>query len=475
MFLRVLGLLWLATPCWAEAAETAQRVLDLTWHWSGMLALGVFALAYVSAVCEELLQLNKSKPMMLAASIIWALIAAVYAAGGLSEEAGQAFRAYLEVFAELFLFIVVSMAYLNALENRGVFEALRCWLLSQGFGYRKLFWITGILAFFISSVCNNLTTALLMGSVIMAMGIKNQKFLTLACINVVVATNAGGSFSPFGDITTLLVWQKGIMPFSEFFRLFLPALVTFALPAAMMQFFVPQGQPLAAGKPPRMKRGAWTMIGFFFLTILTAVGFEDYLGLPPTAGMLAGLTYLKFLAYYLQKTDRVKVKPDFAHVYKLFNVEQPRPRKSQRFDIFKSVAALEWDTLLFFYGVLLSLGGLSFIGYLGVASHWLYADVDPTLANVLVGLFSAFIDNGSIMFAVLSMHPDISHGQWLLVTLTIGVGGSLLSIGSAAGVGLMGQARGVYTFSAHLRWTPVIFLGFIGGVATHILLNGRYF
>ncbi len=460
---------------WADTETAATHTLDLTHHWVGYLAIFIFSLAYTLAMTEEVTELNKSKPMVLAASLIWAFIAGVYVHGGMREEAGQAFRASLIGYAELFLFIMVSMAYLNAMENRGVFDNLRVWLLSKGFSYRKLFWITGFMSFFMSSVCNNLTTALLMGAVITAMGKDNPRFVTLAAINVVVATNAGGSFSPFGDITTLLVWQSGVVPFADFFSLFIPAVVNFALPAIIMHFWIPNEFPGAVGKAPVMKRGALAMIVLFLLTIITAVCFENFLKLPPAAGMLAGLTYLKFLGYYLQKTEDKAKGSDFAHVYKLFQVELPATRQDQKFDVFKSVAHLEWDTLLFFYGVMMSVGGLSFIGYLTMASNVLYIGMDPSIANILVGIFSAFIDNGTIMFAVLTMHPDISQGQWLLVTLTAGVGGSLLAIGSAAGVGLMGQMKGVYTFSAHLKWMPVILLGFFGSIATHFLLNGHYF
>ncbi|MDD2659198.1 MAG: sodium:proton antiporter NhaD, partial [Methylococcales bacterium] len=149
--------------------------------------------------------------------------------------------------------------------------------------------------------------------------------------------------------------------------------------------------------------------------------------------------------------------------------------KELPFDIFQKVANLEWDTLLFFYGVMVAVGGLSFIGYLGVASHYLYGSIDPTVANILVGIASAFVDNGTIMLSVLTMAPHISEGQWLLVTLTAGVGGSMLAVGSAAGVGLMGQAKGIYTFTSHLKWTPVIILGYAGSILTHFLINSRYF
>ncbi|ASF46835.1 sodium:proton antiporter NhaD [Methylovulum psychrotolerans] len=453
-----------------EAGSAALTPLNLTGHWVGYLAIAIFAFAYVLAMLEEVTELRKSKPMVLAASLIWAFISVIYVADGMSALSGQAFRTALEGFAELFLFIMVSMAYLNAMEDRGIFENLRIWLLSKSFSYRQLFWITGWMSFFLSSVCNNLTTALLMGAVVLAMGKSNKRFVSIACVNIVVATNAGGSFSPFGDITTLLVWQKGVVPFGSFYSLLVPAMVNFALPAALMHFWVPKEQPAAAIEEPQMKRGGITMIVLFLLTIITAVCFENFLHLPPAAGMLMGLTYLKFFSYYLQKT------PGQTALLNADDIDMPPDLiKKQDFDVFEKVAHLEWDTLLFFYGVMMSVAGLSFIGYLGFASNFLYDQIDPTVANILVGIFSAFIDNGTIMYAVLTMHPDISQGQWLLVTLTAGVGGSLLAIGSAAGVGLMGQAKGLYTFSSHLKWMPVILVGYFGSIGIHFLLNQRFF
>jgi Na+/H+ antiporter NhaD/arsenite permease-like protein len=97
--------------------------------------------------------------------------------------------------------------------------------------------------------------------------------------------------------------------------------------------------------------------------------------------------------------------------------------------------------------------------------------VGPTVSNIGVGLLSSMIDNIPIMFAVITMNPPMDEIQWLLVTLTAGVGGSLLSIGSAAGVGLMGQARGVYTFFAHLKWTWAIALGYAASIWVHLLIN----
>jgi Na+/H+ antiporter NhaD/arsenite permease-like protein len=510
--------------------------LDLTNHWVGYGALVLFVGAYLLAMTEEMTDLRKSKPMVFAASGIWILIAFIYVQGGMTEQAGIAFRASLEGYVELFLFIMVSMTYLNAMEDRGVFESLRIWLLSKNFTYRQLFWITGIQAFFISSVCNNLTTALLMGSVILAMGKNNRQFVTVACVNVVVASNAGGSFSPFGDITTLLVWQKGVVPFADFFSLLIPAIINFVLPAAIMNLWIPRETPDAVSEVKDMKRGGLVIIVLFLLTIITATCFENFLHLPPAAGMMLGLTYLQFFSFYLQKTEKMadvldihvdEMQTEIAqksglrlgevlvqeNIITLYQLEQAliiqdmqdeqalsrlgdvlvnekiitshqlnealaiqgQQKIEQSFDVFQKVANLEWDTLLFFYGVMLSVSGLSFIGYLTLTSQYLYGEIDPTIANIMVGIASAFVDNGTIMLAVLTMMPDISEGQWLLVTLTAGVGGSLLAVGSAAGVGLMGQAKGIYTFTNHLKWTPVIALGYAGSIAAHFLINGRYF
>ena len=146
---------------------------------------------------------------------------------------------------------------------------------------------------------------------------------------------------------------------------------------------------------------------------------------------------------------------------------------AKHFDLMKKIARAEWDTLLFFYGVILCVGGLAQFGYLGAVSQYMYHDLGATWANVIVGFLSAIVDNIPVMFAVLTMDPTMSHGQWLLVTLTAGVGGSMLSIGSAAGVALMGTARGTYTFGTHLKWTPIIMLGYAASILCHLFINAH--
>ncbi len=465
----VLFLTTLLLPLQAMA-ETAHERLDLTNSSIGFISIGIFAVAYFFVMAEEFTHLRKSKPVIIAAGIIWAMIGAVYMSHGMPEMAEHAVRHNLLEYAELMLFLLVAMTYINSMEERLVFDALRSVLIKKGFGFRQLFWLTGTLAFFISPIADNLTTALLMCAVVLAVGGTNTKFIMLSCINIVVGANAGGAFSPFGDITTLMVWQKGVIDFWGFFALFVPSVVNFVVPAAIMHFAVPSEQPEATGESISMKRGAKRIIILFLLTITTAVMFHNFLGLPPVIGMLTGLGYLQFFGFYLKKTSYKcagLTKADIENSGKMGDIVP--------FDVFSKVSRAEWDTLFFFYGVVLSVGGLGFLGYLGLASEVMYNQWGATNANIAIGILSAIVDNIPVMFAVLTMQPEMSTGQWLLVTLTAGVGGSLLSIGSAAGVALMGQARGQYTFFGHLKWAPVIALGYAASIMTHFWINAHLF
>jgi len=393
-----LSLLTLLLPASSLASGAGGEALDLTGETIGILALILFSLAYLLVMTEEFTHLRKSKPVLLVAGVIWAMIAAYYASTvGTPESAKmveEAIRHNFLEFSELMLFLLVAMTYINAMEERRVFEALRSWLIRKGFGFRQLFWLTGILAFFISPVADNLTTALLMCAVVLAVGGSNDKFVLLGCINIVVAANAGGAFSPFGDITTLMVWQKGIVEFSTFFALFIPSAVNFIVPAAIMHFAVPDINPDASNELITMKRGARRIIVLFLLTIATAVSFHNFLHLPPVIGMMTGLSYLQFFGYFLKKTHNQEVVDSGEHGDRLDPILP--------FDIFNKVARAEWDTLLFFYGVVLAVGGLGFMGYLSMVSEIMYTQWGATMANITVGGLSAIFDNIPVMFAVLS-------------------------------------------------------------------------
>jgi len=442
----------LLLPEMAMAADF--ETLGLTGTQRGIYTVLIFIIAYGFVMTEEFTHLRKSKPVILAAGIIWAHAAILSKEAGVSaEDMHKAFEYNLKEYAELMLFLLVAMTYINSMSERNVFEALRSWLVRKQFGYRQVFLITGIITFFLSSVADNLTAALLVGAVVMAVGADNAKFVSIGFVNVVVAANAGGAFCPFGDITTLMVWQAEYAEFFDFFKLFIPSAVNYGIPAAVMYFAVPNEQPKASSEAAvQLKPGALVVCGMFLGTIATAVSFKQVLHLPPFMGMMVGLSALMLYGYWL-KTQCV--------------VEGDKP-----FDLFDRVKDAEWDTLLFFFGVVFAVGGLGYIGYLELLSSAMYETLGPTTANILVGLISAIVDNIPVMFAVLNMNLDMDLYQWLLVTLTAGVGGSLLSVGSAAGVALMGQSDHKYTFFSHLKWTPAIAAGYAGSIFVHYLING---
>ena len=450
-FLLVL-LFMLLLPELASAAEYEN--LGLTGTQRGIYTVLIFLIAYGFVMTEEFTHLSKSKPVIFAAAIIWAHAAILAQQSGVSAEVlHQAFEHDLKEYAELMLFLLVAMTYINSMAERNVFEALRSWLVRKQFSYRQLFLITGVVTFFLSSVADNLTAALLIGAVVSAVGKDNEKFISMGFINLVIAANAGGAFCPFGDITTLMVWQAEYAEFFDFFKLFIPSVVNYAIPAGIMYFALPNEQPAATNeKAVDLKPGAIVICVMFLATIATAVSFKQILHLPPFMGMMAGLSVLMLYGHYLKIS--ITVEGD------------------EKFDIFDKVRHAEWDTLLFFFGVVFAVGGLGYIGYLELMSKAMYDTMGPTTANILVGLISAIVDNIPVMFAVLNMNLDMDLYQWLLVTLTAGVGGSLLSVGSAAGVALMGVSKHRYTFFSHLKWSPAIAAGYVGSIIVHYMING---
>jgi len=393
--------------------------------------------------------MRKSKPVILIGCFMWGLIG-IYEAQHGGGHAHDFVKELIAEIGELFFFLLVAMTYINTLEERNVFKALRAWLLKKGLGFKKLFWATGLITFLLSPLADNLTSALLMSTVALAVSNGNGKFIVPAFINIIIAANAGGAWSPFGDITTLMVWTSGKVQTMEFSYLVLPSIVNWVIPAMIMYFVVPDEHPEGGKEAIEMRPGAKVIIGLGVFTIATAVSFHQFLHLPPFMGMMFGLGLLMIKGYFLQRQGQ--------------QINLEKTSNEPRLDIFSQVKGVEFDTLLFFFGVLSAVGALQYIGYLALVSESMYGNLGPTYSNIIVGILSAIVDNIPVMYAVLKMDPTMGVDQWLLITLTAGVGGSLLSIGSAAGVAVMGVERENYNFMSHLKWAPAIALGYAGSI-----------
>ncbi len=433
--------------------------LHLTTTWVGILSLIVFVVGYYFIATEDKYHVNKAKPALFAGTGIFMLIGLYIALTGdhkMGEHLHVEVNHLIVEIAGIFFFLFVAMTYIEAMIDRGVFSALRFNLVSKGYDYKKLFWVTGFLAFFISPVADNLTTALILSTVLITIDKDNREFLVPSAINIVVAANAGGAWSPFGDITTLMVWVDGRADFTEFLFLFPASFIGWGVTAFLLSRFVPNGNPPfnADEKKAEILEGGKQIIGLFALTIVLAVLSHQLLHLPAMWGMMFGLAILKLYVYFLNKKNRHLDDDSGDH---------------EKINAFSWIAKIENDTLLFFFGILAAVGGLHFLGFLEYFTS-LYDSFGPTVVNIGVGFLSAVVDNVPVMSAVLKASPNMGatpmeiQEQWMLVTMTAGVGGSLISFGSAAGVGVMGKLHGIYTFSSHMKLAWTVLVGYIVSV-----------
>jgi len=421
--------------------------LNLTTTWVGIVSLIIFVVGYYFIAAEDKYHINKAKPALLTGTSIFMLIGLYFSINGLDGHLLEKEVEQLIVeISGIYFFLLVAMTYIEAMIDRGVFSALRYRLVSRGYSYKKLFWITGLLAFFISPVADNLTTALILSTVLLTIDKENKQFLVPGAINIVVAANAGGAWSPFGDITTLMVWVAGKGTFTEFLYLFPASFVGWVVTAFLLSKFVPEGEPHfhADEKKVEIAEGGKAIMALFALTIAMAVISHQMLHLPAMWGMMFGLALLKMYVYKINRSP-----------------------SSTQLNAFSWIAKIENDTLLFFFGILAAVGGLHFLGFLEYFTA-LYDKFGATAVNIGVGFLSAIVDNVPVMSAVLKANPVMipdPKAQWMLVTLTAGIGGSLISFGSAAGVGVMGKMHGIYTFASHIKYAWTVLVGYVISVA----------
>lgn len=423
------------------------ETLNLTMSWIGFLVLFIFVIGYYFIANEEKYKIDKSVPALFIGIVSFLLIAIYYYMNDLDihHVHDEAESVILEI-AEIVFFLFVAMTYIESLIHMGVFDSLKYNLISKGFTYRKLFWVTGFLAFFISPIADNLTTALILSTVLITIDKTKKEFLVPGAINIVVAANAGGAWSPFGDITTLMAWTAGKAAFIDFLFLFPASVSGYFVTAFLLSRFVPNTKPEFDVKKeikPKMKEGAMSIVFLGVITIVCAVISHQVLDFPAMWGMMFGLVLLKIHSFKLTK----KFGKD-------------------HFNVFESMAKIENNTLMFFFGILAAVGALYFVGWLHLASIVYHPDyLGPTISNIAVGFLSAIVDNVPVMSAILKASPDMDMSNWLLVTLTAGIGGSLISFGSAAGVGVMGKLHGIYTFGSHLKYAWTILLGYIVSIS----------
>lgn len=410
----------------------------------------IFVLGYAAIVLEHHLHINKSGTAILTGVILW-LVAWKMSHG---HEIGEALMHEVQEISGIVFFLMAAMAIVEILVHYRFFDFVEEMLSRRSISQSQLFWFLGGLAFVFSAVLDNLTTTLIMLQIGRKIYKDKHNFLIYTA-NTVIAANAGGAASPIGDVTTIMLWLANKFTAVEVISIgTLPAIAAWIFPQYLM------GKKIVAHeeveKPhvvPGRERLHWPVI-ILALTSFTFPVIVNLMGLHPFLGLFAGLGLLYVFIDYLAKNG---------------DEEHEKGR------LVNLVQKVDLATLLFFIGILLAVGALSYVGALKEFSIALFGH-DPSVfrlaaGNVVLGLVSSILDNVPLVAAVIKMFGDgVPQAVWVLLAITAGTGGSLLVIGSAAGVAAMGQVREL-TFGYYLKVATIpALVGYVASIATWSLM-----
>ncbi|WKE65608.1 sodium:proton antiporter NhaD [Gallaecimonas kandeliae] len=407
-----------------------------------IILLVLVALGFLSIVIEDLTHVDKAKTTLFFGTLVWVLYFAVPPPGLGQAGLMKALNGNLLDIASLWLFLMAAMTFVSYLSSKGIIDALVQRALPARLSERKLMLLTGTGAFLFSSMADNITSTLVCISVLASLKLPTDKLLRYVVL-VVFAVNAGGAALITGDVTTLMIFLAGKVGIVDLVLLSLPALGSVLLLALLLARPL-AGELVTQKREVPVQQADLAIAVLFGLTILGTLGANVAFGIPPVLSFLFGLSLMFLVVQFL-------------------NRDEP---------ILDYVRRIEFDTLLFFLGVLLLVGMLKELGTLAHLPR-LYQALPTLGANYLVGLISALLDNVPLTAALLKSGIDMGLPLWLTLTYSVGVGGALLAIGSAAGVVAMSKVEGL-TFASYLKFTPPLLLaysaGFLGVYAIGLVL-----
>lgn len=399
-------------------------------------------LGFLSIVVEDFTKIDKAKTTLFFGTLVWVLYFIAPPNGLSTPQLMHALNENLLEIATLWLFLMAAMTFVAYVSHKGVIDGIVNRLLPTHMSERRLMLVTGLFAFGFSSMADNITATLVCITVLLSLNLSTEKLLRYIVL-VVFAVNSGGAALITGDVTTLMIFLAGKVRIADLVLLSLPALsavlfLSFALSRALT------GQVVLVKRELTIASGDQIIAGLFLATIIGTIVANVAFGIPPVLSFLFGLAVMFMAVHFLNKDE----------------------------PILEYVRKIEFDTLLFFLGVLLLVGMLK---ELQVLEHFptLYEKLPVIVANYSVGLFSALIDNVPLTAALLKSGIEMTKGEWLTLTYSVGVGGSLLAIGSAAGVVAMSKISAL-SFIAYLRYFGYLLMaysvGFLGVVAISYLL-----
>tara|TARA_R110001592_G_scaffold299059_1_gene569932 strand:- start:38500 stop:39759 length:1260 start_codon:yes stop_codon:yes gene_type:complete len=391
--------------------------------------------AFLGVVFEELIHVNKAKVVLFFGALAWMVLFVAAPDEAFRERVHEALNENITDIAGLWLFLLATMTFVAYLNKKGLIENIIYSILPGRVTERKLLFLTGLFCFVFSSIADNITATLVSVALVLSLKMELRKTLRFATL-VVFAVNSGGVAMITGDVTTLMIFLADKVEITHLLMLSGPALLAVLLLAGLLSVGLKDEVIIekAALKP---LRGVDQLIGLvFLLTILGTILGSLVYSIPPVLTFLTGLALMFLIARFFN--EDIENDP-----------------------ILEYVRAIEFETLLFFLGVLLLVGMLQFIGVLqGLTA--LYDVVPVVVANFLMGMLSALIDNVPLTAALLKADLQMTTANWMGLTYAVGVGGSLLIIGSAAGIVAMSKLPGL-TFMTYMRSFGLLFAAFIFG------------
>ncbi len=406
-----------------------------------LIALAVLGL--LSVVLEEVIHVNKAQSVLFFGALSWVLLfifstghpgehdAVIY---GLQENIGE--------IASLWLFLLAAMTFVVYLNKKGMIESMIYKVLPSQISERKLLFMTGIFAFVFSSLADNITATLISIALILSLNLSTRKTLRFATL-VVFAVNSGGVAMITGDVTTLMIFLEGKVSITNLLLLSLPALIAVLLLAAVLSLPL-KDTAIIERKVHELNTVDFAVAGIFISTIISTIAFNVFFDIPPVLTFLTGLSVM-------------------------FLVARAFGEDTENDPIMDYIRQIEFDTLMFFLGILLLVGALKEIHALDTFVS-LYEHLPAWSANYLMGLLSSLIDNVPLTAALLKADVTMSLAEWLSLTYAVGVGGSLLIIGSAAGIVAMSKIEAL-TFGSYLRYMLALLLAYTVGYGAVLALG----
>ncbi|WP_440053286.1 sodium:proton antiporter NhaD [Pseudoalteromonas sp. T1lg65] len=405
------------------------------------IILTLIAIAFVLIVIEDIIHVNKAKTTLFFGTLCWIITFISPIHGESSESVQHQLDHNILEIATLWLFLMAAMTFVAYLNSKGFIQNIVHRIMPTHISERKLMFLVGGFAFLFSSISDNITATLVSLAVVMSLKLDPKKLIKYATL-IVFAVNSGGVSLITGDVTTLMIFLADKVTIPHLLLLVTPAIISVLVLAAMLSIGMNEQLVFEKQEYRRIEKTDITIATIFMTTILATLFLSVQYHVPPMLTFLFGLSFMFLVAQFLMRKKDVNKK------------------------IIDYIREIEYDTLLFFVGVLLLVGALKEVGILAKFTE-LYVYLKPEYANFLMGLLSAAVDNVPLTAALLKADIEMTAAQWLSFTYATGVGGSMLIIGSAAGIIAMSKVKAL-TFGSYLKMSGYILIAYsIGYTGAH--------